>query len=87
MVVEVFEELFASLFKKHNYGLQTTIGTVEHLKNPSLVIRSYFNKYYVPNNGNHIGDFNPDEVIAKIDKTFGQMRKAIPSILSKTKLL
>ena len=34
---KVFEELFASLFKKHNYGLQTTIGTVEHLKNPSLV--------------------------------------------------
>ena len=42
----VFEELFASLFKKHNYGLQTTIGTVDHLKNPSLVeIRKYFNKY------------------------------------------
>jgi hypothetical protein len=33
-MVVVFEELFASLFKKHNYGLQTTIGTVEHLKNP-----------------------------------------------------
>ena len=48
---KVFETLFASLFKKHNYGLQTTIGTVEHLKNPSLVeIRKYFNKYYVPNN-------------------------------------
>jgi predicted Zn-dependent peptidase len=74
---KVFEELFASLFKKHNYGLQTTIGTVEHLKNPSLVeIRNYFNKYYVPNNMGVIlsGDFNPDEVIAKIDKTFGQMQ-------------
>jgi predicted Zn-dependent peptidase len=58
---KVFEELFASLFKKHNYGLQTTIGTVEHLKNPSLVeIRNYFNKYYVPNNMGIIlsGDFN-----------------------------
>lgn len=73
----VFEELFASLFKKHNYGLQTTIGTVDHLKNPSLVeIRKYFNKYYVPNNMGIIlsGDFNPDEVIAKIDQTFGQMQ-------------
>ncbi|MBC5836539.1 M16 family metallopeptidase [Flavobacterium muglaense] len=73
----VFEELFSSLFKKHNYGLQTTIGTVEHLKNPSLVeIRKYFNKYYVPNNMGIIfsGDFNPDEVIAKINKTFGQMQ-------------
>ena len=74
---KVFETLFASLFKKHNYGLQTTIGTVEHLKNPSLVeIRKYFNKYYVPNNMGIIlsGDFNPDEVIAKIDKDFSYMQ-------------
>ncbi|HLW14307.1 MAG TPA: insulinase family protein, partial [Flavobacteriaceae bacterium] len=34
---KVFEEMFAGLFKNHNYGLQTTIGTIEHLKNPSLV--------------------------------------------------
>jgi len=74
---KVFETLFASLFKNHNYGLQTTIGTVEHLKNPSLVeIRKYFNKYYVPNNMGVIlsGDFNPDEVIAKIDKAFAYMQ-------------
>jgi len=74
---KVFEALFANLFKKHNYGLQTTIGTVEHLKNPSLVeIRKYFNKYYVPNNMGIIlsGDFNPDEAIAKIDKAFAYMQ-------------
>ncbi|KIA84401.1 peptidase M16 [Kaistella solincola] len=74
---KVFEELFAQLFKNHNYGQQTTIGTVEHLKNPSLVeIRKYFNNYYVPNNMGVIlsGDFNPDEVIAKIDKSFSQMK-------------
>jgi predicted Zn-dependent peptidase len=72
-----FEVLFANLFKKHNYGLQTTIGTVEHLKNPSLVeIKKYFNTYYVPNNMGIIfsGDFNPDEIIAKIDKSFGYMQ-------------
>lgn len=78
---KVFETLFATLFQKHNYGLQTTIGTIEHLKNPSLVeIRKYFNKYYVPNNMGVIlsGDFNPDEVIAKIDKAFAYMQpKAI----------
>src|SRR5690606_34822554 len=45
-----FEAMTANLFKKHNYGLQTTIGTVEHLKNPSLIeIRRYFQNYYVPN--------------------------------------
>ena len=40
-----------ALFPNHPYGLQTTIGTSEHLKNPSMVaIHNYFNKYYVPNN-------------------------------------
>ena len=74
---KVSETLFSNLFQKHNYGLQTTIGTVEHLKNPSLVeIRKYFNKYYVPNNMGIIlsGDFNPDEVIAKVDKAFSYMQ-------------
>ena len=78
----VFEKLFAELFKKHNYGLQTTIGTIEHLKNPSLVeIRKYFNNYYVPNNMGVImsGDFNPDEMIKKVDATFSYMQnKAVP---------
>lgn len=74
---KVFETLFSNLFQKHNYGLQTTIGTVEHLKNPSLIeIRKYFNKYYVPNNMGIIlsGDFNSDEVIAKVDKAFSYMQ-------------
>ena len=74
---KVSETLFSNLFQKHNYGLQTTIGTVEHLKNPSLIeIRKYFNKYYVPNNIGIIlsGDFNPDEVIAKVDKAFSYMQ-------------
>ena len=78
----VFEKLFAELFKNHNYGLQTTIGTIEHLKNPSLVeIRKYFNTYYVPNNMAVImsGDFNPDEMIKKVETTFSYMQnKAVP---------
>ena len=79
---EVFEKLFAALFKKHNYGLQTTIGTVEHLKNPSLKeIRKYFNTYYVPNNMAVVlsGDFNPEVAIAEIDKAFAYMQpKTVP---------
>ena len=79
---EVFEVLFANLFQKHNYGQQTTIGTIEHLKNPSLKeIRKYFNTYYVPNNMGVIlsGDFDPDQAIAKIDKAFSYMvRKDVP---------
>ncbi|MFP8892930.1 M16 family metallopeptidase [Chryseobacterium sp. EZn1] len=79
---KVFDTMFANLFPNNNYGKQTTIGTIEHLKNPSLhAIREYYNNYYVPNNMGIImsGDFNPDEVIAKIDKAFSYMKpKAIP---------
>ena len=74
---KVNEALMAALFPTHNYGQQTTIGTVEHLKNPSLVeIRNYFDKYYVPNNMAVImaGDFNPDQLIQKIDKAFAHMK-------------
>jgi predicted Zn-dependent peptidase len=79
---KVNETMMASLFQNHNYGKQTTLGTVEHLKNPSLVeIRKYFNTYYVPNNMGIIasGDFNPDVMIKKIDAAFGYMKsKPVP---------
>ncbi len=80
---KVNEALFSELFKNNNYGKQTTIGTIEHLKNPSLeAIRNYFNTYYVPNNMGVIlsGDFDPDVMIKKIEATFGYMKtKAIPA--------
>lgn len=79
---KVFEKLFAELFKNHNYGKQTTIGTIEHLKNPSLQeIRKYYNTYYVPNNMGVImsGDFDADQMIKKIDATFSYMQnKPVP---------
>lgn len=74
---KVFETLMAELFKKHAYGTQTTIGTVEHLKNPSLVkIMEYYNNNYVPNNMAVIlcGDLDPDEAVAKVDKAFAYMK-------------
>lgn len=70
------EAMMDLLFPTHNYGQQTTIGTIEHLKNPSLIeIRNYYNKFYVPNNMAAIftGDFNPDEMVKKIEKTFSYM--------------
>lgn len=84
-------EYYASLeelFKKHPYGTQTTIGTAEHLKNPSLInIHNYFDKYYVPNNMAIIlaGDLDYDNTFALINKYFGKMkRKEIaPNILPK----
>ena len=71
---KLFESLFDGLFPKHQYGQQTTIGTIEHLKNPSLTeIRKYFNKYYVPNNMALClsGDFDYDETIRLIEKYWG----------------
>lgn len=70
---KVYEALFAKLFPNHTYGIQTTIGTVEHLKNPSLkAIRDYFNKYYVPNNMAVVlaGNLDYDQTIAKVDKAW-----------------
>ena len=71
------ELLLSNLFLNHNYGKQTTIGTIEHLKNPSLLeIRKYFNTYYVPNNMGIIasGDFDPDVMIKVIDKYFSGLK-------------
>ncbi|MGN6510074.1 MAG: M16 family metallopeptidase, partial [Chitinophaga sp.] len=48
---KMYETMLATLFPTHNYGQQSTIGTVEHLKNPSLIaIRKFYNEYYTPNN-------------------------------------
>ena len=74
---KVQEAMMAGLFPTHNYGQQTTIGTVEHLKNPSLIaIRNYYNKYYVPNNMGIIlsGDFDPDVMIKKVEQAFAYMQ-------------
>jgi predicted Zn-dependent peptidase len=74
---KVEEALMASLFKNHSYGTQTTIGTIEHLKSPSIVeIKKYFNANYVPNNMAIIlsGDIDPDVAIAKINELFGNMQ-------------
>ena len=71
---KAIEALLAQLFPAHPYGTQTTLGTQEHLKNPSITnIKNYFNRYYVPNNVAicMAGDFNPDEVIELIKKYFG----------------
>jgi predicted Zn-dependent peptidase len=70
---KLYDAMMASLFKNHTYGLQTTIGKSEHLKNPSLkAIRNFYNTYYVPNNMAIClaGNFDPDQIIRKIDQAF-----------------
>ena len=79
---KLWEAIFSGLFQKHQYGTQTTIGTIEHLKNPSITkILDFYNTYYVPNNMAICmsGDFNPDSAIAIIRKNFeGLKSKPVP---------
>jgi predicted Zn-dependent peptidase len=73
---KVFDTLFFGLFPTHTYGTQTTLGTAEHLKNPSITsIKNYYASRYVPNNMAILlsGDIDPDQAIRKIDATFGQL--------------
>ncbi|KAA9332483.1 insulinase family protein [Hymenobacter busanensis] len=73
-----FEALNRSLFQKHEYGTQTTIGTIEHLQNPSITeIKRYFDRYYVPNNMAVAmsGDLDYDQTIRTIDQYFGKLRR------------
>lgn len=71
------EAMLSALFPHHPYGTQTTLGTQEHLKNPSMRnIRNFVAQYYVPNNIciSMAGDFDPDEAIKIIDKYWGNMK-------------
>ena len=84
----VNETMMNALFPNHPYGTQTTIGTIEHLKNPSMKnIREYHAQYYVPNNMcvAMAGDFNPDEVIKIIDKYFGSWKPGTVPTFTKVK--
>ena len=79
------EAMDGMLFPDHPYGTQTVLGTQEHLKNPSITnIKNYQKTYYVPNNIAIClsGDFDPDEMVAVIEKYFGQMQpnKDLPEI-------
>ncbi len=70
---KAYEALYEAMFEKHPYGTQTVIGTIDHLKNPSITeIKKYFDTYYKPNNIAIClsGDLDYDKTIALIDKYF-----------------
>ena len=74
---KIWQALGKKLTPTHPYGTQTTIGTQEHLKNPSITnIKNYFRKWYVPNNVAicMAGDFEPDKVVDIIERYFGQWK-------------
>ena len=78
---KVWEGIAKLLFPHHPYGQQTTIGTQEHLKNPSITnIKKFQSTYYVPNNIAICvsGDFDPDEMVAVIEKYWGDWKAGAP---------
>ncbi|MDR3267283.1 MAG: insulinase family protein, partial [Tannerella sp.] len=83
---KTYEAVLQALFPYHPYGKQTVLGTQEHLKNPSITnIKKYYDTYYVPNNMAvcMAGNFDPDYVIALIDKYFGFMKsKPVPPLIT-----
>ncbi|HNV80616.1 MAG: insulinase family protein [Tenuifilaceae bacterium] len=75
---KLLEEFQSHLFKNHPYGQQPLIGTIEHLKNPSLKrMLEFYKNYYVANNMALVisGDFNIEEIAPVIEEKFG----ALPS--------
>jgi len=79
-----FATLMEGLFPTHPYGLQTTLGKAEHLKNPSMInIHNYWQSYYVPNNMAIClsGDLVPEDTIKLIDKYWGDKpaAKSLPA--------
>lgn len=74
----ISEAVEKTLYKKHPYGTQTTLGTVDHLKNPDLTkMYDFYKKYYVPNNMAIIisGDIDIPETKKIITKYFSAWKK------------
>jgi zinc protease len=76
----LLEKVNYLIYKHHPYGTQTTIGTTEHLKNPSLTkMYQFFDTYYVANNMALVlsGNFDTEEVMPIIKEKFGKLRTGV----------
>jgi len=76
----IIEKFNKNFFKKHPYGQQSVIGSVESLKNPSLTkMYDFFKTYYVANNMALIisGDFDSESIKTVIEEKFGRMQTGV----------
>jgi predicted Zn-dependent peptidase len=67
------EAIYTTLYPGHSYG-RTILGSVQHLKNPSLAkMYAFYARYYVPNNMAVVlsGDFDREAALATIESEFG----------------
>ena len=76
----LYETFIAAAFQAHSYGFPT-IGWASDLKalTPD-VTRTFFQTYYGPSNAviAIVGDIQPPQVIALVEKTFGQIKPSPP---------
>ncbi|MFP4556112.1 MAG: M16 family metallopeptidase [Bacteroidales bacterium] len=73
-LIETFGKNF---FKKHPYGQQSIIGSVEHLKNPQLSkMIEFYETYYVANNMALVlvGNFDPNQIKPIIAEKFSRLK-------------
>ena len=69
------------LFKVHPYGQQPTLGSIEHLKNPSIkAIEEFYVTHYVPENMAICisGDIDTEETIKIIEEHFSSWKSEAP---------
>lgn len=74
------EALNRKLFGEHPYG-RTVLGSIEHLKNPSLAkMYAFYAKNYRPSNMAIIlsGDFDREKMLGLIDRYFGAWQAQAP---------
>ena len=77
MFYRLYETYLENFFKNHPYGQQTVLGTIDHLKNPSLKkMKQYYDTYYVANNMALIltGNFNAKNIKPLIKEKFGRWK-------------
>jgi len=71
------EKLFSTMFQQHSYG-RPIIGSEESVRSfDRKGITDFYHKWYSPQNMALIvvGDFDPEAIEAKIEETFGKLKK------------
>lgn len=74
------EALERAVYREHPYG-RAVLGSVEHLKNPSLAkMYAFYDAYYRPNNMAIVlsGDFDREAMLELLKRNFGVWKPADP---------
>lgn len=76
----VAEKFNTYIYGDHPYSTQTVLGSVDHLKNPSLFkMYQFFQDYYVANNMALVlcGNFDAQSAKPMIEETFGKLKSGV----------